>query len=94
MLIFDQVYMTIDKKFEIIYRFWMNKREKRNKQKGSLKASEDNCSWSQSVVIRKVYGTYIISGCQCLLLFYKSFYKITHLVNQLKKSLKNRHKLI
>jgi len=44
MLIFVQVYRTIDKIFEIIYRFWMNKREQRNKQKGSLKASEENCS--------------------------------------------------
>jgi len=44
MLIFVQVYRTIDKMFEIIYRFWMNKREQRNKQKGSLKASEENCS--------------------------------------------------
>jgi len=44
MLIFVQVYRTIDKIFEIIYRFWMNKREQRNKHKGSLKASEENCS--------------------------------------------------
>ena len=44
MLIFVQVYRTIDKKFEIINRFWKNKREQRNKQKGSLKASEENCS--------------------------------------------------
>jgi len=35
------VYRTIDKIFEIIYRFWMNKREQRNKQKGSLKAYEE-----------------------------------------------------
>jgi len=48
MLIFVQVYRTIDKKFEIINRFWKYKREQRNKQKGSLKASEENCSWSQS----------------------------------------------
>jgi len=40
MLIFVQVYKTIDKKFEIINRFWKNKREQRNKQKRSLKASE------------------------------------------------------
>jgi len=44
MLIFVQVYRTIDKKFEIINRFWKNKREQRNKQKGSLKSSEENCS--------------------------------------------------
>jgi len=44
MLIFVQVFRTIDKKFEIINRFWKNKREQRNNQKGSLKASEDNCS--------------------------------------------------
>jgi len=44
MLIFVQMYKTIDKNFEIINRFWMNKREQRNKQKGSLKASEENCS--------------------------------------------------
>ena len=43
-LIFVQVYRTIDKNFEIINRFWKNKREQRNKQKGSLKASEENCS--------------------------------------------------
>jgi len=48
MLIFVQVYRTIDKKFEIISRFWKNKREQRNKQKGSLKASEENCSRRQS----------------------------------------------
>jgi len=29
--------MTINKKFEIIIRFWKNKREQRNQQKGSLK---------------------------------------------------------
>jgi len=44
MLIFVQVYRTIDKKFEIINRFWKNKREQSNQQKGSLKASEENCS--------------------------------------------------
>jgi len=44
MLIFVQVYRTIDKKFEIINRFWKNKIEQRNKQKGSLKASEENYS--------------------------------------------------
>jgi len=44
MLIFVQMYETIDKNFEIIYRFWMNKREQRNNQKGSLKASEENFS--------------------------------------------------
>jgi len=37
MLIFVQVYRTIDKKFGIIIRFWKNKREQRNQQKGSLK---------------------------------------------------------
>jgi len=44
MLIFVQVYRTIDKKFEIINMFWKNKREQRNKEKGSLKASEENSS--------------------------------------------------
>jgi len=44
LLIFVQVYRTIDKKFEIINRFWKNKRDQRNKQKESLKASEENCS--------------------------------------------------
>jgi len=44
LLIFVQVYRTIDKKFEIINRFWKNKREQSNQQKGSLKASEENCS--------------------------------------------------
>ena len=44
MLIFVQVYKTMDKIFEIINRFWKNKREQRNKQKGSLKVSEENCS--------------------------------------------------
>ena len=44
MLIFVQVYRTIDKNFEIINRFWKNKREQRMEQKGSLKASEENCS--------------------------------------------------
>jgi len=44
MLIFVQVYRTVDKNFEIINRFWKNKKEQRNQQKGSLKASEDNCS--------------------------------------------------
>jgi len=44
MLIFVQVYRTIDKIFEIINRLWKNKREQRNKQKGSLKAYEENCS--------------------------------------------------
>jgi len=42
------VYRTIDKIFEIINRFWKNKREQRNKQKESLKANKENCSWSQS----------------------------------------------
>jgi len=41
MLIFVQVYMTIDKFFLTIYEFWMNKREQRIEQKGSLKASEE-----------------------------------------------------
>jgi len=44
MLIFVQVYRTIDKIFEIINRFWKNKREQRNQQKRSLKSSEENCS--------------------------------------------------
>ena len=38
MLIFVQVYRTIDKKFETIYRFWMNKREQRNWTKRKLKS--------------------------------------------------------
>ena len=37
MLIFVQVYRTIDEKFEIIIRLWKNKREQMNQQKGSLK---------------------------------------------------------
>ena len=41
------MYRTIDKNFEIINRFSKNKREQRNKQKGSFEASEENCSWSQ-----------------------------------------------
>ena len=49
MLIFVQVYRTINKNFEIINRFWKNKREQRNKQKGSLQTSGENCFWSQSV---------------------------------------------
>jgi len=36
MLIFVQVYKTIGK-FDIFIRFWKNKREQRNQQKGSLK---------------------------------------------------------
>jgi len=36
MLIFVQVYRTIDKNFEIINRFWKNKRDQRNKQRGSF----------------------------------------------------------
>ena len=36
MLIFVQVYKTLDKNDEIIKRFWKNKREQRNKQKGSF----------------------------------------------------------
>ena len=36
MLIFVQVYKTIDKNFEKINRFWKNKREQRNNQKGSF----------------------------------------------------------
>jgi len=38
------VYRTIDKKLKIVIRFWKNKREQRNQQKGSLEASEENCS--------------------------------------------------
>jgi len=41
-------------KFEIIIRFWKNKIEQRNQQKGNLKASEENCSWSQSAPEDKV----------------------------------------
>jgi len=48
MLIFVQVYMTLDKNFEIFNRFWKNKREQRIKQKGSLKAYEENWSGRQS----------------------------------------------
>jgi len=44
MLIFVQVHRSIDKNFEIIKRFWKNKREQSNQQKGSLKASEEKCS--------------------------------------------------
>jgi len=43
MLIFVQVYKTVDK-FEINIRFWKNKRKQRNQQKRSLEASEENCS--------------------------------------------------
>jgi len=43
MLIFVQVYRTVEIFFEIINRFWKNKREQRNIQKGSLKASKENC---------------------------------------------------
>jgi len=52
MLIFVQVYRTIDKNFEIIYRFWMNKREQRNKQKGSLKASEEELLLKSNVLLK------------------------------------------
>jgi len=52
MLIFVQVYRTIDKKFEIIYRFWMNKREQRIKQKGSLKASEEELLLKSKVLLK------------------------------------------
>ena len=48
MLIFVQVYRTIDKNFEIINRFWKNKREQSNQQKQSLEAYEEYCSCSQS----------------------------------------------
>jgi len=41
MLIFFQVYRTIDKKLKIVIRFWKNKREQIIYQKGSLKASEE-----------------------------------------------------
>jgi len=54
LLIFVQVYRTIDKIFEIINRFWNNKIEQKNKQKWSLKSSEENCSWSQSAPEVKV----------------------------------------
>jgi len=53
MLIFVQVYRTIDKKFETIYRFWMNKREQRFKQKGSLKASEEVKSAPEDIALLK-----------------------------------------
>jgi len=32
------------KKLKIVIRFWKNKREQSNQQKGSIKASEENCS--------------------------------------------------
>jgi len=41
-------------KFEIIIRFWKNKREQRNQQKGSLKRLKENCCWSQSDLEEKV----------------------------------------
>jgi len=44
MLIFVQVYMTIDKAFDIFIRFWKNKREQRNQQKGSLKHLKKSAS--------------------------------------------------
>jgi len=50
MLIFVKVYKTIQKFFEIINRFWKNKKEQRIEQKGSLKASEENCSLRQSAL--------------------------------------------
>ena len=45
-------------KFVIFIRFWKNKREQRNQQKGSLKhlkksASEVKCSWSDDVIRSK-----------------------------------------
>jgi len=52
MLIFFQVYRTIDKFFEIIYRFWMNKREQRNNIKGSLKASEEELLLKSKVLLK------------------------------------------
>jgi len=52
MLIFVQVYRTIDKKFETIYRFWMNKREQRIYQNGSLKASEEELLLKSKVLLK------------------------------------------
>jgi len=52
MLIFVQVYKTIDKNFETIYRFWMNKREQRIEQKGSLKASEEELLLKSKVLLK------------------------------------------
>jgi len=52
MLIFVQVYETIDKILETIYRFWMNKREQRIEQKGSLKASEEELLLKLEVLLK------------------------------------------
>jgi len=52
MLIFVQVYTTIDKIFETIYRFWMNKREQKTYQKGSLKASEEELLLKLKVLLK------------------------------------------
>jgi len=54
MLIFVQVYRTIDKKFEIIIRFWKNKREQRYQQKGSLKRLKRTASEVKSAPEDKV----------------------------------------
>jgi len=52
MLIFVQVYKTIDKNFEIIYMLWMNKSEQRNNQKGSLKAFEEELLLKSKVLLK------------------------------------------
>jgi len=44
--------MTIDKSFETIYRFWMNKREQRILQKGSLKVSEEELLLKSKVLLK------------------------------------------
>jgi len=52
--------------FEIINRFWKNKREQRNKEKGSLKASEENCSWSDNVIRSKFIRSEFIRSWKSL----------------------------
>jgi len=52
MLIFVQVYRTIGKNFETIYRFWMNKREQRIEQKGSLKTSDEELLLKSKVLLK------------------------------------------
>jgi len=52
MLIYVQVYKIIDKNFETIYRFRMNKREQRIEQKGSLKASEEELLLKLEVLLK------------------------------------------
>ena len=40
-------------KFDIFIKFWKNKREQRNQQKGSLKHLKYKCSWSDDVIRSK-----------------------------------------